>query len=189
MVDLALLQSVSYIVGALGVCVAAIYYAMVLREQRRNMRLTLETRRIGLIDSITNRLVTENTMNSFLELMTYEWKDYEDFEKKYGSDNNVDAAAKRFGLWISYNSMGAMLRKGLVEAEDLYDLGVQGAIFLWGKYKAVIEENRRRFNGLDYLRDFEYLAGEMMRVKLLRDPSFRLPETFYKYVPDKSSSQ
>ena len=34
MVDLALLQSVSYIAGALGVCVAASYYVMNLRSTR-----------------------------------------------------------------------------------------------------------------------------------------------------------
>ncbi len=38
MVDLALLQSVSYIAGALGVCVAAFYYVMMLREQRQTRR-------------------------------------------------------------------------------------------------------------------------------------------------------
>ncbi|MCX6654156.1 MAG: hypothetical protein NTY03_03435 [Candidatus Bathyarchaeota archaeon] len=35
MVDLALLQSVSYIAGAIGVCVAAFYYALNIREQTR----------------------------------------------------------------------------------------------------------------------------------------------------------
>jgi hypothetical protein len=39
MVDLALLQSVSYIVGALGVCVAAIYYMMNLQITRRKMKI------------------------------------------------------------------------------------------------------------------------------------------------------
>ncbi len=36
MVDLTLLQSVSYIAGALGVCVAAAYYVLNLREVRLN---------------------------------------------------------------------------------------------------------------------------------------------------------
>jgi hypothetical protein len=41
MVDLALLQTVSYIAGALGVCVAAVYYALNLREMNKNRRITL----------------------------------------------------------------------------------------------------------------------------------------------------
>ena len=42
MVDLALLQSVSYIAGALGVCVAAAYYVLNLRISQRNQELTLK---------------------------------------------------------------------------------------------------------------------------------------------------
>ena len=185
MVDVSLLQSLSYVAAAIGVCVAAVYYAMVLREQRRNMRLTLETRRIGLMDSIITRTINEEGYRSFIELLRYEWSDYEDFERKYGSENDVDAAAKRHAMWHEYNSVGMMLRKGLVDAEDLCDSGVQGAIYLWEKYRPIIEENRRRYNGKNYLKDLEYLAGEMLRVTKERDPSYRIPEALDKYVPDK----
>ena len=45
------------------------------------------------------------------------------FDKKYGSENNVDAAAKRFAKWINYNEIGMMLRKRMVDVEELYDMG------------------------------------------------------------------
>ena len=48
MVDLALLQSVSYIAGALGVCVAAAYYVMNLRITQKNQELSLKTQEIAL---------------------------------------------------------------------------------------------------------------------------------------------
>ena len=70
-----MLQSLSYVAAAIGVCVAAVYYAMVLREQRRNMRLTLETRRIGLMDSIATRIVNKEGYHDYFELLNYEWKD------------------------------------------------------------------------------------------------------------------
>jgi hypothetical protein len=183
--DVSLLQSLSYVAAAIGVCIAAVYYAMVLREQRRNMRITLETRRIGLIDSIITRTINEEGMRSYFELLRYEWKDYEDFERKYGSENNVDAAAKRYATWAIFNSVGMMLRKGMVEAEDLYDMGMMTPLFIWGKYRPIIEENRRRYTGQYYLKDLEYLAGEMLRVVKERDPSYTVPETLDKYVPDK----
>jgi hypothetical protein len=52
MVDLSEIQAAYYMVAATGVLVAAVFYIMNLREQRRNARLTLETRKIGLIDSL-----------------------------------------------------------------------------------------------------------------------------------------
>ena len=179
MVDLALLQSASYIAGAIGVCVAAVYYVM-------NLRVTLETRRLGLLDSITTKIVNRDGFRDYFELLRSEWSDYEDFERKYGSENNVDGAGKRYAAWNSFNSVGAMLRKGILNAEDLHNTGVGGAApFLWGKYKPIIEEVRRRYMGDGFMRDFEYLAGAMVRVTKQKDPSFRFPETLDRYVPDK----
>jgi len=71
----------------------------------------------------------------------------------------------------------------MVEAEDIYNVGSVSS-FLWVKYKPVIEENRRRYNGESYLKDFEYLFEEMMKVKLSKDPSYKVPETLDKYIPD-----
>jgi hypothetical protein len=46
-------------------------------------------------------------------------------------------------------------------------------------------EQRRRYMGTDHLRDLELLVKEMMRIKVARDPSYKLPETFLKYIPKK----
>jgi len=73
----------------------------------------------------------------------------------------------------------------LVTADDLFDMGVQGVIFLWEKYKLIIEEERKRYLGHNFLRDFEYLAGEMLRVVQERDASYVVPDTLDKYVPDQ----
>jgi hypothetical protein len=186
MVDLTEIQAAYYMVAATGVLVAAVFYVLNLREQRKNMKLTLETRRVALLDSITTRLIDEEMIRSGLQLLRYEWNDYGDFERKYGSENNLEAAAIRISMWSRYNSFGTMLRRGFITGDDLYDLGVQSQIiWIWEKFKRVIEENRRRYNGVDYLSDFEYLAGEMLKMMVKRDPSFRVPETLDKYVPDK----
>ena len=66
-----------------------------------------------------------------------------------------------------------------MEAEDRYDMGMHGVIFLWEKYRPIIEENRRRYNGQNYLRDFEYFVGEMLRLD-------SLPES---YIPPKELAE
>jgi hypothetical protein len=76
-----------------------------------------------------------------------EWRDYDDFEKKYGSDFNVHAASQRFSVWLTFNKLGYMLSKGLVDAEVLYEMGAMNCIYLWAKFEAIIRENRRRYNG------------------------------------------
>jgi len=185
-------QTVGVLVTAASVTVAAIYYIFTLRMNRKTQELALktqqqnlETRRLGLVDSIITRTYDEGFMRNVLELLRYEWTDYGDFEKKYGSENNVEAAAKRFGMWLSLNAVGGMLRNGVLSTEDCYDAGLHGLLMLWVKYKPIIEEVRRRYWGKDYLKDYEFLSNEMMRVMKEKDPSFVFPETLDKYVPDK----
>jgi len=192
MVDLSLLQSVSYIVGALGVCVAAVYYVMNLRITQKNQELmlkaqqqTLETRRIGIIENIGTRLISEEGMKRFFELMNYDFTDYADYVRKYGSETNVEATAKRVAQSNSYNNLGLMLRRRLVDIEELYDLGYSGVVYFWEKYRPVIEETRRRYSGRNYCRDMEYFAGEMLKYYRSMDPSFSVPKTFYKYDSSK----
>ena len=161
------------------------YYVLTVRANQRNMRQTLETRQISLIDNMVTRSMGEQGFRNLFELLRYEWKDYEDFEKKYGSENNVEASAKRFAIWQEFNLIGLMLRKGLVEADDLFDMGMQGVLFLWEKYKSIIEEERKRYLGKNFLSDFEYLANRMLKVVQERDAAYMVPETLDKYVPDQ----
>jgi hypothetical protein len=150
-----------------------------------NMRITLDTRKMGIVENIgTSIFSSVEGQKNGMELEKFEWKDYEDFERKYGTDNNVDAAAKRYAFWQAWNTMGLMLRKGMIDAEDLYDVGGSVAVFHWKKWEPIVKEVRRRYWGSDHLRDFEYLSDEMMKIKMRRDPSYKVPESF-KYVPDK----
>ncbi len=184
MVSIEEIQAAYYMVAASGVLVAAVFYIMNLKEQRRNMRLTLESRRIGTVLEITGRMADVDTTQTFFELMNWEWNNYDDFYRKYGSNNNAEAAGKMYTMFNRYNANGALLRKGMVNIEDLYDSASQSVIWLWEKYKPIIEEVRRRYNGQHYMRDFEYHAGEMIKYVNTLDPSYKVPEALLKYIPD-----
>jgi hypothetical protein len=86
MVDLSLLQSVSYIAGALGVCVAAVYYVINLRISQKNQEIsmknqelilktqeqTLETRQFQLLMQLTEFITTKEGMKNYLEFVHME---------------------------------------------------------------------------------------------------------------------
>jgi hypothetical protein len=182
MVDLSLLQSVSYIAGALGVCIAAIFYVLNLRISQRNMKQTLETRKLQFVTSITSQLLSEEGQRRYGELLNMEWKDYDDFEKKYGSDYNLDNYAKRMNAWKTYNTLGMLVREKLIEPEVLYMINDINPCFMWSKFKDIIGEQRKHYGG-DTLSDFKFLNDEMLRIALIKDPSFKIPETLTKYIP------
>jgi len=177
MVDLAEIQAAYYMVAATGVLVAAIYYIINLRTSQKNMCITLT-------NNLMQSQLSEESWRKWIELMNMEWKDYDNFEKKYGSDYNSDNFSKRMNLWHSYNSLGNLLRSGLADRDTLYNAGLRTTVWLWVKFKPIIEENRRRYGDKTSFSGFEYLATEMMRMARQKDPSYRIPETFTKYVPD-----
>jgi hypothetical protein len=180
MVDLALLQSVSYIAGALGVCVAAFYYLMTLRE-------TNKKRRVDFAINLNNFMNAEEAMLRFRELMNMDYNDYADFEHKYGSDTNPDNFAKRQSAWWSFNTLGHLLRIGNIDAETVYSLNGETAIWVWEKTKDLIIEARKRYNGKDFMLDFEYLSQQMLWIKKKNDPDFQVPKTFSRYVENNQS--
>jgi hypothetical protein len=179
MIDVSTLQQMSYLVAAIGVIAAATYYVLVLRATYKN-------RRIQLVSQLARDLGTVDGMRQHFELLNMEWDNYHDFEKKYGSDTNLDTASIRYSVWNTYKSLGYMLRMGMIDSKDIWgtsSLGV-GAIYQWAKWKPIIEEQRKQYNGSNWMNDFEYLAGEMLKIMVHEDPSFKVPETFARYIPD-----
>jgi hypothetical protein len=57
--------------------------------------------------------------------------------------------------------------------------------WMWTKFEPIIYGQRKIYLGSDELEGLEYLAGVMFKMKQERDPTYRVPEGFSKYVPDK----
>jgi len=178
MVDLVLLQSVSYVAAAIGVLIAAIYYMLTLRTNQRNMR-------INITNNLMQTIFSPEACRNILDLMHMEWTDYGDFENRYGTENNPDSASIRISYWATFNVLGELLRKGVVDADTLYTTIGWFVVMLWQKFELVVKEHRRRYMSRDQWTGFEYLAGRMLAVMKEKDPEYRVPATYDKYIPDK----
>ena len=88
-------------------------------------------------------------------------------------------------MFYQLNSLGELLRSGLADGDTLFSTVGVGATWTWLKFKSVLEENRRRYSGKYFLSGFEYLADEMMKIRRVKDPDYKIPETFTRYIPDK----
>ena len=188
MVDLAEIQAAYYMVAATGVLVAAIYYIF-------NMRATLQTRqeanktqqqqiareevnkKIQLTNTMLQTLYKEEAMKSVGELLNYQWSDTKDFLKKYDSSVNPDSFAKRISIFYLFETLGYLLKQGVIDKELIYINGGSTAIFLWAKFKPIIEMYRKLSYGSDSMTYFEYFAGEMWRMKKARDPTLVRDQT------------
>jgi hypothetical protein len=114
--------------------------------------------------------------------MNMEWKDYDDFEKKYGSDINPDNYAKRMSVWTSCDMLGHLLKKNIADVETCYISGGTFAIFVWEKFKDILIEHRRRYVGADTYGGLEYLSNEMLKLRRKNAPSYQVSKIFTKYI-------
>ncbi|MFX1475551.1 MAG: hypothetical protein ACFFCO_08780, partial [Promethearchaeota archaeon] len=131
-----------------------------------------------LYEEITS---TENARR-YLDLLNMEWKDYDDFERKYGSDNNPDSFAKRYSSWWFYDGIGLLLNKKFVNLDMVYELGGIQAIWQWKKWESIIKEQRKRYKVPDLGIWFEYLAKELMKKREQMGIVAEVPKTYGRYT-------
>lgn len=156
MVDLALLQSLSYIAGALGVCVAAIYYMMNLQMARRKMKID---NTIFYGNLITNK---ETVLQWRHVLYEQHFQSFEEWDKKYRSDpeaySNYNATAGLMGM------LGMCVHEDLVDFTMLAKRGVITLILaVWPKIMPIIMGFRALYNEPLYGSYSEYLYEETLR--------------------------
>jgi hypothetical protein len=173
MVDLALLQSISYMAGALGVCFAAVNYVLNLRETNRNRRITTTT-------TLVQSMLTLETLHIEGDFYTMTWRDWDDFRSKYDSSVNLDNFTYRMKLWGIYEVIGTLYRSGLLDMQSLFCVTSISIVAMWVKFKPIIEEYRKVAYGKEGFRNWEYVAHEVAKYIEKNDPLWRsnAPEFF-----------
>src|SRR5512137_2637735 len=108
MVDLSLLQSISYIAGAFGVCVAAIYYMM-------NMKATLQTRQAQLYMYFASQMTSDTWAEHMLRIRDAKWSSLDEFNKWYNDDQKNPVS---WGIALNYfENAGVLVRKNLMDLD------------------------------------------------------------------------
>ena len=108
LVDLALRQSVSYIAGALGVCVAAIYYIL-------NMRATLQTRHAQLYMYFASQMTSDTWAEHMLKIDQLKWNNLEEFNEWYNKDPRNQIS---WGVALNFfENAGVLVRRNLMDID------------------------------------------------------------------------
>jgi hypothetical protein len=127
---------------------------------------------------IYQQLNSEESYKTFMELLYLEVKDYDEFLQKYDSSVNPVHYAKRAHLWYSYNTIGELLRMGIIELDLLIRLQLDSqVIIMWEKWEDIILATRAMENLPDIWDGFEHLYKESKRFRDTKGyPEITLPQ-------------
>jgi len=101
--------------------------------------------------------------------MAWEWKDFEEYYSKYGGfDIDPKIAAVSIAQFSYYDGIGLLVKNRMVDVETVFQLMSAPIISLWFKCETVIKGMRAMENGPgeNYMENFEFLANEMIRIRL-----------------------
>ena len=153
-------------VAATGVLVAAVFYIL-------NMRETMKNRRATFANNIQQIYYTEEGQLRYMEVMSMQWSDFEDFKSKYDSSVNPKYYAKRQSILAANDMLGFQYRLGIISLDDFSKPTSWGLVATWLKFKPIIEKYREWQYSRDFFSDLEYLANAMMEKMGKSDPEFK----------------
>jgi len=188
MIELSVIRD---LVAIFGVIAGFSYYVLTVRNNHKNQELTLkaqqqqlETRQFQLLMQLSE---TPNSMEGnrqYTELMNMEWTDYDDFEQKYGSDNNPDNYALRTTIFRWFNTTGLLIKNKMIDPEIVYDFNGMATIWLWNKFKEIVLKQRELYNNPLGNIWFEYLYNEMKKIHEKRGHSIETSNVPLKYTEE-----
>jgi hypothetical protein len=157
LVDVGLLQSLSYVAAAIGVCTAAAYYVMNLRYQNR-------TRQAQLFMQVHARWADRAFIKGFYDILNiWDWKDFDDWGSKYGQRSNEEAFLTFCEIIWYFDGVGLLVREGLIDIGLVEAIYLDRVINLWEKGYTLAMGLRELNQNPDYYGNFEYLYREMKK--------------------------
>ncbi len=188
-----MLQSVSYIAGALGVCVAATYYVMNLRITQKNQELslktqelafksqeqTLETRQTQLFMQIYMRYFEDDLFGkNYWILMTRSWKDLDDYLGKYGGPGPESDGGDLNKMMTFYEGIAVLVERRMIDVGLVYELMPTNVTAFWAKFESLILYLRANRGTPNLYRLVESLSGKIAEYAAKRGDS-----VVTKYLP------
>ena len=159
MVDI---QTISIAIASASVVAGVIYYALQLRHQARARQDMVKARQADLLMRLYSTWGSEDLQNAAWKVLELQFKDYDDFVKKYGSFGTPANVAMFKVSWF-FNGIGVLLNEKLADIELINKLFGYMTIWIWEVLKPVVEGGRKQFNQPKSLEWFEYLYNEIKK--------------------------
>jgi hypothetical protein len=151
-------QTISVAIASASVVAGIIYYAFQIRHQTKLRQTDLLVRISPWLSISSSELQT-----AFVRTQNVEFTDYDDFVKKYGRLSSEKPEQTAILAIANYfDGLGILARRGLVDADLIYEFWTGDIVDLWEKVKPLVEGARKKSN-YPILANAEYLYNEMKK--------------------------
>lgn len=152
-----LIQIFSWIATATGVCFAAYYYIMTLRNASKAQKIRVN-------EEISKKFHEDKDfLSRRLSILTWKWNDYDDFQSKYGRETNFEANVILWQVQFWYDSLGWVFKNKVADIREMDEIIIYNILLFWRKLEPIILESRKRSTNLlwknYYMKNFEWLAN------------------------------
>jgi len=155
-------QTVSIVIAAVAVVVAAVNIIIQNRKAEK-------TRQTELMMQLFSPFRDYEFIRHYFEILNREWKDFDDYMKKYGMQN-YEEYSKELHVMSFFSSLGLFVRMGLIDLETVVRWHPEATLWLWEKMQPIAQEAYKRMTASGTWRMenkpyewFEYLYDEMKK--------------------------
>jgi len=162
MVDI---QTVSIVIASASVVAGVIYYSLMIRHQSLQTQHQNKIRETELLIRIHPWLNVSSSelQQAIRRILNLEFKDSEDFVKRYGTMLLIKPEQEAFWSATNYfDALGVLVRRGLVDADLIYECWTGDIANFWEKAKPLVEGARKTVD-YPFLVNAEYLYNEMKK--------------------------
>jgi len=137
----------------LGIMISILYYASVLRNQRKDRMRELVFQRLqGRADLEYQKIVRE------INQMRFGWNTVEEFHERYNMVTTPDLVVKRGSVIARLEAWGYLLREGLIDEDFIDRLHMPFMIIrIWESYEPIFLFEREEYGNPEAFKDLEYL--------------------------------
>ena len=149
------ITSISAVLAAVGVIVGVVLAYLEVRN-------LVKGRQAELFMNLYSRYYdTEFVNNWATAVFQMDWKNYDDWHKKYGPEGNLKAYSSWHAVLNFYSGIGILVSKKLIDMDLAQDLISRSLFPYWERYEPVIKGFREQFPRA--WRWVEYLYDEMKK--------------------------
>jgi hypothetical protein len=143
------IQTISIAIASVGVLVAATYYVLQIRHQTK-------LRQTDLVMRLYSTFGSKEFQDAWTRIESTEFKNYDEYVKKYGSGDYVQCAT-------FFEGIGVLLQKKLIDINLVDALFAIPLKYMYERMKPIIEGNKKEFHNPRVFEYFEYLYNEMKK--------------------------